>query len=492
MAAAAQSSLGRTDNVASYVWILAAAGLVAFGAASGVAIAFGEVNAFYITLSAILGAAIMVDYRVGAVLLILLLPLVATFFLPHSMFGIPALNPFNIVLLATLGSYLLRGKIGRFLPQPLVWLYIVPILIGGAIGAPNVLDIRQYFFDLGGLNFTEGFGYYREMVIRPLLIVLVALLIGAAIARAQKPERFIAAIAVSAVMMALIEFAFIIASGVRLGALASPTARAFFEDFGLHANDLGRMFAVAYALLVFVWWETKNSNMKTGLFITLCIIGLGLLLTFSRGGMMGLAVATGVFLLWKFNARSFAMVFGAAVIGLAIAPEALWDRITFGFGTGNMNVVSAGRIDGIWAPLLPEVLVSPIWGNGLGSIMWSAPMLNDSMLLVGHAHNAYLEAALDMGFVGLALLLAYYVHVWRGFRALGSNAYLSPDMRAFFQGSCAALAVFVVTGWTGSSLRPEAEFGYLWIAIGMMYGMLARKPEPGQASAQQAATPARP
>src|SRR6185503_15077091 len=186
-------------------------------------------------------------------------------------------------------------------------------------------------------------------------------------------------------------------------------------------NDLGRMFAVAYALLVFVWWDTKNTNMKTGLFLALCVTGMGLLLTFSRGGMMGLAVATGVFLLWKFNARSVALVLGVAVVGLILSPEALWDRITMGFGSGDMNVVSAGRIDGIWAPLLPEVLVSPIWGSGLGSMMWSYPMLNDLMLLVGHPHNAYLESALDMGFVGLALLLAYYVHVWRGFRALGSN-----------------------------------------------------------------------
>ena len=28
----------------------------------------------------------------------------------------------------------------------------------------------------------------------------------------------------------------------------------------------------------------------------------------------------------------------------------------------------------------------------------------------------------------------------------------------------------------GSSLRPDSEFGYLWLAIGMMYGMLARRP----------------
>ena len=98
------------------------------------------------------------------------------------------------------------------------------------------------------------------------------------------------------------------------------------------------------------------------------------------------------------------------------------------------------------------------------------------MLFVGHPHNAYLQAFLDMGLIGLALLVAYYVHVWRGFRALGSNAYLTPVMRGFFQGACAALLAFALSGMTGGSLRPEPENVVLWMAIGIMYGLLARKP----------------
>lgn len=476
MAAAHASSLARSESGSNYLWILAAVGLVAFGAASGIAIAFGEANAFFITLSLIVGAAVLVDFRVGAVVLILLLPLVATSFVPHSMFGIPALNPFNILVAATLVSYLLRGRLAMVAPPALLWLYIVPILVAGAIGFPRAPDILAYFYDLGGLNFLESWGYYREMAVRPLLIVVVALLVGAAITRAQRPERYIVAIAVSACFIALVEIAFVLASGVRLGALASVSARSFFDDIGLSANDLGRLFAVVYALLVFVWWETKNSALKTGLFLTLCITGVALILSFSRGGMLGVAIATAMFVLWKFNAGKLALVLCAAVVGLAIAPEPVWERITYGFATGDVNTVSAGRIEGIWAPLLPELGTSPVWGSGLGSIMWSFPMLNGTMMLVGHPHNAYLEAALDMGFAGLGLLLAYYAHVWRGFRALGSNAYLSPEMRAFFQGAAAALLVFLITGWTGSSLRPEPEFGFLWVAIGMMYGMLARKP----------------
>jgi O-antigen ligase len=477
--AAAQSTLARSEGAgASYIWILAAAGLVAFGAASGVAIAFGEAGAFYITLSLILAAAILLDFRIGAVVLIVVLPLSQTNFFPHSMFGVPALNPFNILVLATLVSYALRGRLALLAPAPLVWLYALPIIVAGLIGMPNFERIFPAFFERESLSFTSAFGYFRDMTIRPLIIVAVAMLVAAGVMRAQRPERFIVGIVLSVWIIALLELAVLAGAGVRLGALASASARDadYYSELGLHPNDLGRLFAVAYALLLFVWWETKNAVLKTVLFATLGIAGIALVLTFSRGGFLGALIASGLFLLWKFNAKTVTLALIVGTLAMALAPEPVYDRITMGFDSGDMNVVSAGRTEGIWAPLLPELWRSPIWGSGIGSVMWSEPLWNGMMLLVAHAHNAYLEAALDMGFVGLALLLAYYWHVWRGFRALGSNAYLSPEMRALFQGGAAALVVLLVTGWTGSSLRPEIEFAYLWVAIGMMYGMLARKP----------------
>jgi hypothetical protein len=49
-------------------------------------------------------------------------------------------------------------------------------------------------------------------------------------------------------------------------------------------------------------------------------------------------------------------------------------------------------------------------------------------------------------------------------------------MRGFYQGAVAGLLCFIVTGFAGSSLRPTPEFAFLWIAIGMMYGQLGRRP----------------
>ena len=474
-AASSASQYIRREPTSNVLWVFAAVGLVAFAAAMGVALAYGEMAAFFIALSLIAGMAVMYDFRIGAVLLLVLMPMGATHLFPHALMGVPGLNPFNVVLGATLVSALARRQLGGLQLRPLTWLYIVPILVAGLIGMGHVDEILPYFFESESINYFTEAGYFREEAIRPLLMVLTALVIGSAVARSQKPERFIIAIVWAVWALAAIEIGFILASGVRLGMLASASSRRFFDEIGMHANDLGRLFAIAYSLLLFVWWETKNGTLKAWLFVTLWVTALALILSFSRGAFLGFFLVNGLFLAWKFNAKTLSLALIVAGICALMAPEYVWNRITFGFDA-DANAVSADRIEGIWLPLLPELWKSPVWGNGLASIMWSYPMKAEAMLTVGHPHNAYLEAVLDMGFVGLALLGAYFVTVWRGFRALGSNAYISPEMRGFFQGATAALLCFAITGWAGSSLRPSAEFAFLWVAIGMMYGMLARKP----------------
>ena len=470
-----QSKETRSSNA---LLMLGIAGLVAFGAACGVALAMGEIQALYVSLALISAIAVMVDYRIGAVLLILLLPVSATSMFPHQLMGVTGLNPINVLIVATAVAYILRGRMENLrgvLPRPVIWLYVAPIAAAGLLGMAHVDEIAPVFYEMMTISYLNEAGYLRDELIKPMLIPVAALLVAAAVMKADKPERFITAIAVSACALALFEFAYIIASGVQLGQLARPRARTFFLELGLHANGLGRLFVTAYALLLFVWWEAKRPAYKTALLVALGILAFAILFTFSRAAFLGFFLVSGLFLLWKFNAKSLALVLGGLALAAALAPNYVYERMMYGVASGDTNTMSAGRTEGIWAPLLPEIWKSPLWGNGLGSTMWAEPMAHGEMEIVNHPHNAYLEAVLDMGFIGLALLVAFYLTVWRGFRALGSNAYLTPELRGFFQGSCAALLAFGLACMTGGSLRPEPENAFLWIAIGMMYGVLARK-----------------
>jgi O-antigen ligase len=324
-------------------------------------------------------------------------------------------------------------------------------------------------------------------------MVAFALLVGAAVSRSEKPERFLIPTLIAVWVTALIVIVFVYLSGITLGELASSTSREFLSALGMHANEWGRLYVVAYALLLFTWAEAKEYGLRIALLASMGVVVVALILTFSRGSFLGFVVVNMLFLVWRRNAKALFLFGLLGTVALFALPEAVYDRVTTGFGgnpgsgfQGGVDAISAGRIDLIWLPLLPDVLRSPIYGHGLGSILWSEAMRRGAgvtILAVGHPHNAYLQALLDMGVVGLVLVCAYFAHVWKGFRALSADATLSPTLRGFYLGAAAGLVSLLISYITDSSLLPKPEQVFLWLAIGMMYGQrtkaAALEPRPG-------------
>jgi O-antigen ligase len=473
------------------------AAVAVLGAFWGFVVAVADLNALYLAASLIGCVFIIRDFRVGVVLLILLMPISSTSLFPRAMLGIKGLNPANLLLVGTLGSYLLQGlfdgSLRRFMPRPLLWLYIVPIIIAGALGLGHVGDIAPTLLMFKEVESSTAAGYLRVEVISPLLMVAFALLVGAAVSRSEKPEKFLIPMLIAVWVTSLIVIVFVYQSGITLGALASSTSREFLSALGMHANEWGRLYVVAYALLLFTWAETKESGLKIALLASMGAVVVALILTFSRGSFLGFIVVNMLFLLWRRNARAMFLFALLGAVALFALPEAVYDRMATGFGgrpgsgfEGGADAISAGRVDLLWLPLLPDVLRSPVYGHGLGSILWSEAMRRGAgvtILAVGHPHNAYLQALLDMGIVGLVLLCAYFVHVWKGFRALSVEPALNPTLRGFYLGAAAGLASLLISYVTDSSLLPKPEQVFLWLAIGMMYGQRAgragREPRPG-------------
>jgi len=459
----------------------ALAALACAGVLAGAAIVLAGPLALALA-AALLGCAfILLDFRVGVVLLIVLMPLSRSALFPHAMFGVTGLNPVNLLLAATLGACLLQGlgdgSWRRFLPAPLLWLYLAPLALAGAHGLRYAEDIVPGFYMLDLILFDDAPGYFRDMVAKPLLLVLFALLVAAAVARSARAESFLLPAWISIWVMAALVPVYVAASGAGLGVISASGARGFLSALGLHANDLGRMYCIAYALLLFTWAQTKGAWPHALLLASMGLAALALLLTFSRGAYVAFALVNLLFLLWRRNAQVLLLGVPLAVAALLALPEAVFERVGTGFG-GGLNAISAGRIDGLWLPLLPDVLRSPFYGSGLGSILWSDAMRQagtGGVIGATHPHNAYLETLLDMGLIGLALVCAYFAHVWRGFRALAADPELSPALRGFFQGAAAGLVAFLVSGITDSSLAPRTEQCFLWLAIGLLHGLRARR-----------------
>src|SRR6185436_10924597 len=121
-------------------WLAAALAMVALAVASGYALAVGEVAGLYVALALIGSVAVLIDFRVGAVLLLLMLPMSPSDLFPRTLMQVPGLNPLNLLVAATVGSYVISGRARRAGPavrQPVIWLYIVPICIAAIIGMPH-------------------------------------------------------------------------------------------------------------------------------------------------------------------------------------------------------------------------------------------------------------------------------------------------------------------------------------------------------------------
>ena len=460
-------------------WVLGVTALGGLGVLMGGALVLGELQAFWIGLSLIAAGAVLYDFRIGAVLLILMLPIGSSVIFPRALFGINGLNPLNLVLFATLASFLLHGRVqkaGEFIPRKALWMYIVPILVAGLLGARYAHLAHPVLYETLAIHFTDSRGYLIEIVLKPLFMVLTALLIGAAVARSNKPERFLLPIGIAMWILGYLAISRVALTSLSLADIADPRNREFFSGLGMHANDLGRLYAVAYGLLLFAWAESSNRVFRLACLATMGVVVLALIFTFSRGAFAGFLVVNALFLMWRFNMKTMALLAVAGVAFLSLLPEEVWMRLSLGFDTGDADAVSAGRLEGLWIPLLPEMLNSPLWGNGKSSIMWAEPMDKGLMNIVTHPHNAYIELFYDMGLIGVVLVIGYFLHVWKGFRALGSNAFLAPELRGFYKGAAAGLVSFFVTGMAGSSFTPRPEYAFLWIAIGMMYGHLARRP----------------
>ena len=458
--------------------LAAIAGLVLLGLFWGAFVAYQGLSAALLCVAVVVSVFTVRDFRVGVLVMILIMPVSASYLFPRAMFGVTGLNPMNLLMVGTFAAYILAampdGSIRRFVPLWILPVYILPIVLAGLNGMGNVGLIPQVFFLTESIDFKNWIGYLRDDVVKPLIMVMYSLMVGAAYSRSREPEKFLTPAIISIWIMAFMAIAFFLNSGLKFGQLASEYARAFFSPLGMHANDLGRLYATAFGILLFTWDTTKRPLLKTMLFFSMGVVCAALLLTFSRAAIISLVIIGGIYLLSRRNIKTFFLA--ALVIPgvLILMPGAVWYRLGMGVESGAAGM-SAGRVEDIWGPLLPQLIDKPFFGHGLQSVLWAPAMRMGEMFEVTHPHSAYLGAFMDFGIVGALLLLTFWFTVWKGFRTLAKDPELVPHERGFFEGAAASLVAFMAAGFVGSSFTPVPEQSFLWLAIGMMFGVQARR-----------------
>ncbi len=414
----------------------------------------------------------LLDYRVGTILVLVLIHISGTVFIPRELGGIQGLNPINLLILGTILSYVIShagtGKFSVPWTPSLIYYYLLPFMLAALLGATNVSQIPSAFETMKLVSFNSGFGYFRDMFIKPNFAILGAFLLALVIQEAKNPSRYVHVISTGCLMLAGAVLGAFVLSGASIGLLSGANARGFLSMLGMHANEISLCLNLGYALLIFSLAGHKGFS-RTLLFLALIPIAIAILMTFSRAGIGAFLVTNAIFLIRRRQIGTmivFAMA--AAIIGL-IFFEPIMDRLGTGVATGNRAEISAGRLDKIWLPLLDDFSLTWLFPHGPSAIMWSRPILTGAILFVGHTHSAYIGLLYDYGIIFGALIAGFLIYLFKQFSQYAKSD-TDPAMRHLFEGAAVAMIVMALQGISDDRFTPTVAQTPLWCAVGILIG----------------------
>ncbi|MBN8490180.1 MAG: O-antigen ligase family protein [Burkholderiales bacterium] len=429
-----------------------------------------------------LAAALLVasNYRIGVVLLAIIIPLAGSVLVPKA----EGLNPYTYATAAAVVGLMLKRF---FSPEKMVWpprvmifSFLIPLLAAFVIGVPHLAEGARNMLKLNSELRFDTLYYFRQYVYKPMLLVGFSILLANAVSDSKRPERFVTVFGVSAACVVVYVIAFTLYSGVGWGA-----HRLVISKAGMHYNEYGQLFALAFGPLLFVAFAEKGfSRFVFGSMAMIVLIGL--VFNFARAGMIATIVTVGIFLWRRKSIGVGLLVVGLAFIVVALAPDEWRLRMMQGsseFGTSvrgeRYGELTSGRVQA-WIYLFPDVALSPIFGRGIGSTLWNSAVTSGLYPSASHPHNMYLQLLLDIGVVGLVFILYFYFSVLAVMRKLSNDSGLHPRLRAFFAGSWASLVGMLFLAFTGGNWYPSSEQAFLWISIGMAmaYWHRARQESP--------------
>ena len=383
---------------------------------------------------------------------------------------------FSYVVYASIGiclaMHLLRRVIkpnyasSGFLGGKWIWLFMGIFAIAGIHGAMSSAEIPPWLIPPEA-DYSQSWVYFRTFILPGLLLLLLSSLIAAVYAEGYTVPSVNTAIVALLLFIDLAVIGMVVASGQSLSGLALGNRNEHLTVSGFHSNTLASVLTTGYALLLGMWHGTGSRKAHSMLWVVTALTFLATILTFSRGALLPLVICTGIFAL-RGSIKMKIVQFIVLLVVLFVFQDALIQRLSYGTAAVG-NDISAGRIERIWLPLLPDMFNHIILGNGIQSIMWSEAQQHRQIFPVGLAHNAYLDLMLDVGVIGTLFVLAFYTYLWRGFKQL-SKIDPDPEYRGLFYGGQLALISMALIGLTNDRLTPTSSQAIFWIVAGVMLG----------------------
>ncbi len=242
-------------------------------------------------------------------------------------------------------------------------------------------------------------------------------------------------------------------------------------------NILGEYLIMAIPLALAMLWYKKKPFYKFIFIGMLALMGICMILTFSRGAWLGLILAVAGFFVIR-DKRFLALVLIGLMIMPFVLPESIISRFT---SIGNLQDTSSSYRMSILMGSLRMAKDYWISGVGLGSEAFKAiyPKYSLAAAYAHHSHNIYIQVLLEMGIAGalvFGLIIIAFIRAMLAHQGKAKDRFLSTIMIA----ACTGIAGYLLQGVVENVWYNYRVLLTFWVVLAV--GMCALKIDEGEIS----------
>lgn len=240
-------------------------------------------------------------------------------------------------------------------------------------------------------------------------------------------------------------------------------------------NILGEYLIMAIPLAFAMLWYKKKPFYKLIFIGMLAVMGLCMILTFSRGAWLGLLVAVVGFFVVK-DKRLLTLVLIALLLMPFVLPQSIMNRFT---SIGNLQDTSSSYRMSILKGSIRMAKDYWVSGIGLGSQAFKAiyPKYSLAAAYAHHSHNIYLQILLEMGITGaliFGMVIIVFIRAMLAYQGRSKDSFLSALMIA----ACTGIAGYLVQGIVENVWYSYRVLLTFWVVLAI--GMCTLKIDEGE------------
>jgi len=328
------------------------------------------------------------------------------------------------------------------------------------------LDTLNAFWPEDDLSVS---GYVLSYLVKRLIYFLPFVVV-VLYAHSRKEITFVLEVLVASVVMLSLYFLYYYLFNVDNKGVIELAWEYAGDALGLHKNAAAAIYVIVFPLCLARFFVKKDFWGIAALVLSL----LSIAFLYSRTAYVTAIMSWILYLVLSKRTRFLPAFFaGAVVVVLLLSTsaisESILERATSRVETGDLNKISAGRLELLWIPLAEEYVQHPVdmaIGKGRYAMLTTAAARQGFILGASHPHNMYFEQILDAGFVGLVSFLIFFLLFLRLFyRSLSSIQ--DPVLREYQVGTIVSVISFLAAGMTAGTFFPDLENTNIWVVLAL-------------------------